>query len=70
MMNEIKMTDPVRRAVSWVDEMRRDHPERPLSSLLAEAGMRFNLGPQDGRFLERFFANGALGEGRGESVSS
>ena len=54
-MHEIKMTEPIKRAVSWVDEARREHPSRPLASLLAEASMRFNLGPMDGQFLERFF---------------
>lgn len=66
-MSEIKMTDPVKRAVSWIDEIRREHPDRPFSSILAEAGMRFNLGPRDSRFLERFFQSGTLAEGRGET---
>ncbi|SMP80356.1 hypothetical protein [Desulfonatronum lacustre] len=68
-MNEIKMTEPINRAVAWIDETRREHPDRPLASLLAEAGMRFNLGPSDGRFLERFFQTEAPSEGRGESES-
>lgn len=69
-MNDIKMTEPIRGAVAWIDEARRDHPERSLASLLAEAGMRFNLGPSDGRFLERFFQTEAPSGGRGESESS
>ena len=69
-MNEIKMTEPINRAVAWIDETRRENPGRPLSSLLAEAGMRFNLGPGDGRFLERFFQTEAPSGSRGESESS
>ncbi|WP_084185135.1 hypothetical protein [Desulfonatronum thiodismutans] len=69
-MNDIKMTEPIQRAVAWIDETRRDHPGRSLASLLAEAGMRFNLGPGDGRFLERFFQAEAPSVGRGESESS
>ncbi len=68
-MNEIKMTEPINRAVAWIDETRREHPGRPLASLLAEAGMRFNLGPSDGRFLERFFQTDAPSRGQGESES-
>ncbi|PTN31897.1 hypothetical protein [Desulfonatronum sp. SC1] len=68
-MNDIKMTEPIQRAVAWIDETRRDHPERSLVSLLAEAGMRFNLGPNDGRFLERFFQSGGSSEIREESES-
>ena len=66
-MNEIKMTEPINRAVAWIDENRREHPERSLASLLSEAGMRFNLGPSDGRFLERFFQTEAPSGDRGES---
>ena len=68
-MSDIKMTEPIKRAVAWIDETRRDHPERPLASLLAEAGMRFNLGPGDGRFLERFFQTGGSSENHEESES-
>lgn len=64
-MNEIKMTEPIKRAVGWIDEMRRDQPARPMASLLAEAAMRFNLGPQDGLFLERFFMDNKSSENVG-----
>ncbi len=69
-MHTVSMTEPIRRAVAWVDETLREHPERQLSTVLAEAGMRFNLGPGDGRFLERFFRSDGSSESTGESESS
>lgn len=68
-MNDIRMTEPISQAVAWIDETRRDHPGRSLASLLAEAGMRFNLGPGDGLFLERFFQSGGTSENHEESES-
>ncbi|WP_272699805.1 hypothetical protein [Desulfovibrio sp. Fe33] len=44
-----------RKAVAWVCEMRDNGDERPLSALIEEAGVRFNLGPKDMEFLLRFF---------------
>lgn len=42
-----------RKAVAWIDETRREHPERPLARVVEEAAMRFNLGPKDVEFLQR-----------------
>lgn len=42
-----------RKAVAWIDTMRRDDPDRPLSSIVDEASMRFNLGPKDVEWLCR-----------------
>ncbi|GAB6061031.1 hypothetical protein [Desulfonatronum parangueonense] len=53
-MNDIKMTEPVRQAVSWIDTEHR-HSSKPMTTLLDEAAMRFNLGPQDWQFLRRLF---------------
>ncbi len=46
----------VRKAAEWIAEARALHPEKPLASLLDEAGMRFNLTPLDSQSLERIFA--------------
>lgn len=54
-MKDMLMTEPVKRAVVWISEERRDAPDRSLTSLLDEAAMRFNLGPQDWGFLRRLF---------------
>jgi hypothetical protein len=56
-MNNVKMTEPIKRAVAWIAEERLDKPTKSLTTLLDEAAMRFNLGPQDWQFLRRFFAN-------------
>ncbi len=45
------------RAVAYLIETRRDFPERPLSALIDEAGMRFNLSPLDAEALMRFFSS-------------
>lgn len=55
MMKNMIMTEPVKRAVIWISEEKRDAPEKSLTTLLDEAAMRFNLGPQDWSFLRRFF---------------
>lgn len=44
-----------RRAVQWINDEKRERPRASLSSLVDEAGMRFNLGPQDCKFLLDFF---------------
>lgn len=45
----------VRRAVEYVEEERKSRPDVPLSRLLDEAGMRFNLSPLDACRLSRVF---------------
>ncbi|MGE9986096.1 hypothetical protein [Desulfovibrio sp. SGI.169] len=45
----------VRRAFAYLQEQRKLQPARSLSSLLDEAGMRFNLTPVDAEALERLF---------------
>jgi len=44
-----------RKAVAWICEMRDKDGCKPLSALIEEAGVRFNLGPRDMEFLLRFF---------------
>lgn len=44
-----------RKAVAWIDEQRRDKPEAKDAGLIEEAAKRFNLGPSDCEFLQRFF---------------
>ena len=46
----------LRRAVEWINDTRRDNPEKPLEQLIDEAGMRFNLSPVDCDGLRRLFA--------------
>ena len=41
----------LRRAAAWICGQRGEHPRKSLHALLDEAGMRFNLGPNDQRML-------------------
>ena len=45
----------VRKAAAYLAEHRALHPSKSLSTLLDEAGMRFNLTPLDAAALERLF---------------
>lgn len=45
-----------RRAVQWILETRAEKPQKDLHSLIDEAGMRFNLSPQDAEMLLDFFS--------------
>lgn len=47
----------LRRAAAWICEEKTARPDRSLSSLLDEAGMRYNLGPADQRMLAELFAD-------------
>ena len=45
----------VRKAAAFIAEEKEIPPEKKLSALLDEAGMRFNLNPLDAASLERLF---------------
>ena len=45
----------LRRALSYLEERRREKPELPLAILLDEAGVRFNLSPLDAQALEHLY---------------
>lgn len=51
----------VRKAVAWVSE-RRSCGGAKLEQILDEAGMRFNLSPNDAEFLRKFFATSQEGQ--------
>ena len=51
----ISRNELVRRAAAYIAEERAAHPEKSLSALLDEAGMRFTLTPLDAAALERIF---------------
>jgi hypothetical protein len=46
----------VRKALQWISQMREEGAKVSLMSLIDQACMRFNLGPKDGDFLQRFFS--------------
>ncbi len=45
----------VRKAIQWISQAREGGSKESLMSLIDQACMRFNLGPKDGDFLQRFF---------------
>jgi hypothetical protein len=46
-----------RRAVQWISEHRPEKCDAAsLKKLIEEAAMRFNMGPKDTEFLQRFYA--------------
>lgn len=58
----------LRRALVYVNDTRKDHPEKPVRGILDEAAMRFNLSPLDGETLQRLFSsNGDVDENPGKS---
>jgi hypothetical protein len=59
-MTFIEHGELVRRALEYVQEERCRRPDAPLSSLLDEAGMRFNLTPLDAAQLARRKRTGAF----------
>ncbi len=62
-MSLIEHSELVARALDYVQGERLEHPDTPLSSLLDDAGMRFNLSPLDAEQLARIFADPAQGHG-------
>lgn len=45
----------LKRALGYVNDARQDDPGKPISIILDEAAMRFNLSPADGEVLQRLF---------------
>ncbi len=43
-----------KKAINWICEQ-KEAVDTPLSALIEQAAVRFNLGPKDVQFLERFF---------------
>lgn len=44
-----------RKAIAWISEMRESTSDKGIVALIEEAAMRFNLGPKDVEFLQRFY---------------
>ncbi|MGA9525789.1 MAG: hypothetical protein WBV82_30300 [Myxococcaceae bacterium] len=45
----------LRKAIQWISDRRRERPEAPLAAILDEAGLQFDLTPQECDFLLRTF---------------
>jgi len=63
MTTVIPQSELTRRAVDWINEKCGQAPAgQQRCQIIAEAAMRFNLGPLEVEFLERFFQPNAAGE--------
>jgi hypothetical protein len=47
-------SENIRRATKWLLEERRYSPEIPVSKLIEQACMKFDLSPMEAEFLQRF----------------
>lgn len=57
MSTVIPQSELTKRALDWIQEKRcAASPPVPAAPFIEEAAMRFNLGPLEVEFLERFFA--------------
>ena len=45
----------IRRALKWISDNQLDDNKKPLSRLIQEAGLRFNLSPNEEAYLENFY---------------
>ncbi len=45
--------DKIRKAVRWISEMLREHPEKSRAAVIKEAEARFDLTPRECTFLEQ-----------------
>jgi hypothetical protein len=46
--------EEIRKAASWISEQRQDDPKKPLTQLIQEACLKFDLSPMEAEFLSRF----------------
>ena len=46
--------EEIRKAAKWLVEEHTDAPDKPLTGLIEEAALKFNLSPKEAMFLERF----------------
>jgi hypothetical protein len=47
----VSSDEQLRRALQWISEQRRSQPERSSLSVIEEAAMRFDLGPNQEQWL-------------------
>ncbi|MBI9078264.1 MAG: hypothetical protein JEY79_00810 [Pseudodesulfovibrio sp.] len=44
-----------RKAIFWICEMQEGDTDKSLDALIEDAAIRFNMGPRDVEFLQRFY---------------
>jgi hypothetical protein len=47
--------EKIRQAVKWISDTRKDGESRPLSVVVQEAALQFNLSPKEEEFLMSFY---------------
>ncbi len=47
--------ESLRKAVKWISQEKQDNPEKKTNALINEAGLRFNLNPNEAEYLMRFY---------------
>jgi hypothetical protein len=45
----------IRRALKWISDNRLNDEKKPVSQLIQEAGLKFNLSPNEEVFLVNFY---------------
>jgi len=45
--------DKIRKAVRWISDMVREHPEKERAGIVKEAEIRFDLNPKECAYLDR-----------------
>jgi hypothetical protein len=57
MTTAIPVGDHLKKAIQWIDNEKKDCPGKRILKMIDEAGMRFNLTPNDTDFLVRMYVN-------------
>ncbi len=47
--------DKLRKAVKWLSEMVKEHPEKSRKEIILDAEVRFDLSPKECEFLQKKF---------------
>ena len=45
----------IRRALKWISDHQLEEEKKPVSKLIQEAGLKFNLSPNEENYLENFY---------------
>ena len=52
-------SDPIKKAVAWLSEQRREQPDKSPQKIAEEAVTKFDLSPVEAEFLAKFAAEKA-----------
>ena len=53
--------DKMKKAVCWISEMIKEHPEKNRQQIISEAEIRFDLSPKECDFIDRNLRNDVSG---------